>query len=199
VRVRQSSTWRAFLRQHQQQLLACDFFTVETLRLQTLYVLFFIEIGTRKIHVAGCTAKPTAAWMTQRARQLVWKLQEEGRAMRFLLHDRDAKFSASFDIVFASERIEIILTPYQAPNANAYAERWVRSVREECLDHLLIFNERHLDYVLRRYGKYHNHGRPHQGIGQEIPDSTNDHPREGPVQRRDVLGGLIHDYYRAAA
>jgi transposase InsO family protein len=120
------STWRAFLRQHHQQLLACDFFTVETLRLQTLYVLFFIEIGTRRIHVAPCTVHPTAAWVVQQARQLVWKLQEEGNVLRFLLHDRDAKFPASFDTVFVSEGMEVILTPYRAPNANAYAERWVR-------------------------------------------------------------------------
>jgi putative transposase len=136
-RVQQSSTWRAFLRQHKQQLLACDFFTVETLRLKTLYVLFFIEIGTRRIHVAGCTLKPTAAWVTQQARQLLWKLQEEGKEMRFVVHDRDTKFPTSYDVVFASEGIEAIHTPYRAPNANAYAERWVRTVREECLDHLL--------------------------------------------------------------
>jgi putative transposase len=187
------------LSQHQQQLLACDFFTVETLTLQTLYGLFFIEIGTRRIHLAGCTIHPTAAWVTQQARQLVWKLQKEGKGMRFLLHDRDAKFSTSFDTVFAAEDIEVILTPYRAPNANAYAERWIRSMREECLDHLLIFNERHLDHVLREYSQYYNHARPHQGIGQEIPESAKDHPGEGPVQRRDVLGGLIHDYYRAVA
>jgi putative transposase len=198
-RARQSNTWRAFLRQHQQQLLACDFFTVETLCLQTLYVLFFIEIGTRRVHLAGCTARPTAQWVTQQARQLVWGLQDAGQTMRFLLHDRDMKFSASFDAVMASEGIEVILTPYRAPNANAYAERWVRSVREEGLDHLLILNERHLDSVLREYGQHHNQARPHQGIGQEIPESANDHLGEGPVQRRDVLGGLIHDYYRAAA
>ncbi len=151
MRSRHGSTWRAFLRQHQQQLLACDFFTVETLQLRTLYVFFFIEIGTRQVHLAGCTARPTAQWVTQQARQLVCKLQEEGERMRFLLRDRDAKFPASFDVVFASERMEVILTPYRAPNANAYAERWVRSVREECLDHLLILNERHLDHVLREY------------------------------------------------
>lgn len=97
-------------RQHQHQLLACDFFTVETLRLQTLYVLFFIEIGTRRIHLAGCTARPTTQWVTQQARQLVWKLEEEGKGMRFLLHDRDAKFPASFDVVFASQTIEVVLT-----------------------------------------------------------------------------------------
>lgn len=119
--------------------------------------------------------------------------------MRFLLHDRDAKFPASFDVVFASQSIEVVLTPYQAPNANAYAERWVRSVREECLDHLLIINERHLEHVLREYGQYYNQARPHQGIGQRIPESANHQPGQGSVQRRDILGGLLHDYYRGAA
>jgi putative transposase len=198
-RARQSSTWRAFLCQHHQQLLACDFFTVETLRLQTVYVLFFIEIGKRRIHLAGCTKHPTAAWVTQQARQLVWKLQEEGRALRFLLHDRDIKFPAGFDMVFASEGIKPILTPYRAPNANAYAERWVRSVREECLDRVLIINERHLKHMLTEYSQYYNCARPHQGIGQEIPASANHQPEQGPVQRRDVLGGLLHDYSRKAA
>jgi putative transposase len=198
-RTRQSSTWRAFLRQHQRQLLACDFFTVETLRLQTLYVLFFIEVGTRCVHLTGCTAKPTAQWVTQQARQLLWKLQEEGRVIRFLVHDRDAKFPAAFDVAFASEGIKSILTPYQAPNANAYAERWVRSVREECLDHLLIINEHHLNHVLTEYNRYYNCARPHQGIEQQIPESANDQPGQGPVQRREVLGGLLHDYYREAA
>jgi putative transposase len=199
LRAKQNSTWRAFLRQHQQQLLACDFFTVETMRLQTLYVFFFIELGTRRVHLAGCTAHPTAAWVTQQARQLVWKLQEEGRAMRFLLHDRDAKFPASFDTVFVAESIEVILTPYRAPNANAYAERWVRSVREECLDHLLIINERHLEHVLRTYSQYYNQARPHQGLSQQIPESPYQQPEHGTVQRRDMLGGLLHDYYHEAA
>lgn len=129
----------------------------------------------------------------------MWKMQEEGRQMRFLLHDRDVKFPASFDAVFAAERIEGILTPYRAPNANAYAERWVRSVREECLDHLLIFNERHLGHVLTEYSQYYNRARPHQGIGQQIPESANYQPGQGPMRRRDVLGGLLYDYYREAA
>jgi transposase InsO family protein len=199
MRARHRSTWRAFLGQHQQQLLACDFFTVETLRLQTLYVLFFIELGTRRVHLAGCTVHPTSAWVTQQARQLVWKLQEAGKTNRFLLHDRDAKFPASFDVVFASEGIEVVLTPFRAPNANAYAERWVRSVREECLDHLLILNERHLEHVLAEYCRYYNRARPHQGIEQLIPESPNHQPGQGPVQRRDLLGGLLHDYFRDAA
>ena len=123
----------------------------------------------------------------------------KGKMMRFLLHDRDAKFPASFDTVFASERMEVILTPYRAPNANAYAERWVRSVREECLDHLLIINERHLDHVLSEYSQYYNRARPHQGLRQQIPESPHHQPGHGVVQRRDILGGLIHDYYREAA
>ncbi len=197
-RARQNSTWRAFLRRHQQQLLACDFFTVETLRLKTVYVLFFIEIGTRRVHLAGCTRHPTGAWVAQQARQLVWKLQEEGQGIRFLLHDRDTKFSANFDAVFVSERIEVILTPYRTPNANAFAERWVRSVREECLDHLLIINERHLEHVLGEYSRYYNQARPHQGLRQRIPEPAYQQPNHGVVHRRDVLGGLIHDYYRDA-
>ncbi len=172
---------------------------METLRLKTLYVLFFIEIGTRRIHVAGCTLKPTAAWVRQQARQLLWKLQEKGKQMRFVVHDRDTKFPTNYDVVFASEGIEAILTPYRAPNANAYVERWVRRVREECLDHLLIMNERHLDHVLREYGQYYNRARPHQGIDQQIPELPNHPPGPGPAQRRDILGGLLHDYFRDAA
>ena len=199
LRARRSSPWRAFLRQHPHQRLACDFFSVETIRLKTVYVRFSIEIGSRRIHLAGCTAKPTAQWGTQQARQLMWKLQEEGQVMRFLVHDRDAKFPTAFDAVFASESIEGLLTPYRAPNANAYAERWVRSVREEWLDHLLIINERHLDQVLAEYSQYDNGVRPHPGIGQQIPQSAHYQPGKGPVQRRDILGGLLHDYYRDAA
>jgi putative transposase len=156
-------------------------------------------LGLNRIHVVGCTVRPTAIWVTQQARQLVWKLQEEGRAMRFLLHDRDMKFPAAFDVVFASEGIKGMLTPYRAPNANAYAERWVRSVREECLDHLLLINERHAEHVLREYGQYYNRARPHQGLRQQIPEAVHQHPDQGAVRRRDVLGGLLHDYYREAA
>ena len=119
--------------------------------------------------------------------------------MRLLLHNRDAKFPTSFDTVFTSEGMEVILTPSRAPNANAYAERWVRSVREECLDHLLIINERHLEHVLKEYSQYYNGARPHQGLRQQIPESANGEPGHGAVQKRDVLGGIIHDYYREAA
>jgi putative transposase len=106
--------------------------------LQTLYVLFLIELGTRRVHLAGCTSAPNSAWVTQQARQLVWELSESPQPMRFLIHDHDTKFTASFDLVFEAEGMEIVLTPFHAPKANAFAERWVRSVREECLDHVLI-------------------------------------------------------------
>ena len=198
-RGRRGDSWRAFLRRHGEQLLACDFFTVETLFLQTLHVLFFSEVGTRRVHVAGCTAHPTAAWVTQQARQLCWSLQDRAQPMRFLLHDRDAKFPPSFDTVFAAEGLEVVRTPYRAPNANAYAERWVRSAREECFDHLLIVNEAHLRHVLTGYAAYFNQARPHQGLDQRIPQAPAPRPQTGPVQCRDALGGLLHDYYREAA
>jgi putative transposase len=150
------------------------------------------------VHVAGCTARP-AAWVTQQARQLAWTLQEAGTSPRFLIHDRDAKFPPGFDTVFAAEDIAIVRTPYRAPTANAYAERWVRTVREECLDHLLIVGEKHLRRVLAAYLAHYNHESPHQGLGQAPPTPLNRGTRHGPVRRRDVLGGLIHEYDREAA
>ena len=194
-----SGTWRAFLARHRDQLLACDFFTVETLLLKTLHVLFFIEIGTRRVHLAGCTAHPTAAWVTQQARNLAWTLQEADAPPRFLIHDRDAKFPPSFDAVFATEGVAIVRTPYQSPKANAHAERWVRSVRAECLDHLLIAGEGHLRRVLAAYVAHYNEARPHQGLDQRCPTPVRVASPPGPVRRRDVLGGLIHEYYREAA
>lgn len=191
-------------------MLACDFFTVETLRLQTLYVLFFIELGTRRVHFAGCTAHPTSAWVTQQTRNIAWDILEvqtrelPSEPIRFLIHDRDAKFTPSFNTVFVSEGIEIIRTPYRAPKANAFAERWVRTVREECLDHLLIISEWHLRRVLTEYVTYYNQRRPHQGIGQQMPmpmpvPSALQQERvrtRGDIHRQDVIGGIIHDYYR---
>ena len=198
-RGRRPSTWRQFLAQHRDVVLACDFFTVETLFLKTLYVLFFLEVGTRRVHLAGCTAHPTAAWVTQQARQLTWTLQEEGQPARYLIHDRDAKFPAAFDTVFAAEGVEILRTPYRAPNANAHAERWIRSARAECLDHLLIVNEAHLRRVLAAYVTHDNQARPHQGLQQRTPVPFAPRACTGPVKRRDVVGGLIHEYDRVAA
>ncbi|MDQ6645478.1 MAG: integrase core domain-containing protein [Chloroflexota bacterium] len=198
-RTKKGGSWSNLLSHYGLQILATDFFTVETVLLKTLHALFFIEIGSRRVHFAGCTAHPTAEWVTQQARQLTWRLQDEQLSMRFLIHDRDAKFPTSFDRVFAAEGIEILRTPYRTPTANAFAERWVRSVREECLDKLLIVNEAHLHRVLSEYVGYFNNARPHQGIEQRCPIPIESGHQHGVVKRRDVLGGIIHDYNRAAA
>ncbi len=195
-------SWRAFLRQQAHSMLAVDFFTVETVALRRLYVLFFIELGSRRVHLAGCTANPTGEWVTQRARQFAWTLQEQPSRFRFLIRDRDAKFTRSFDAVFASEGIRIVKTPVRAPKANGFAERFVGTVRRECLDWLLIVNRRHLEHVLRVYVDHYNAHRPHRSlelvppaaIGSERPLCFSS--RE--VERRDRLGGLIHEYSYAA-
>src|SRR5215216_5952631 len=154
---RGASTWRAFLGQYREYMVACDFFTVDTLLLQRLHVLFFIELGSRRVHLAGCTASPDAAWVTQQARQFSWLLQDgDPGPVRFLIHDRDGTFAAGFDTVFAAEGIAVIRTPRQAPNANAVAERLVRSCREECLDRVLILHRAHLTFVLKQYLEYYN-------------------------------------------
>lgn len=193
-----TSTWRTFVNHYKDTLLACDFFTVETIRLQTVYVFFFIEVGTRRVHLAGVTAHPTQAWVSQQARQIVWNLQTQQTTFTHVIRDNDGKYGAVFDAVFASEGIETVHTPLRAPRANAYAERWVRSVREECLDRLIILNTAHLKYVLHEYEGFFNTARPHQGIGQKIPDPPPQDSTSGTVKRRDLLGGVLHDYYRAA-
>jgi putative transposase len=168
-RAKRASSWGTFLNHYKDQMLACDFFTIETAWLKTIYVLFFIELGSRRVHLAGCTTNPSAAWVTQQARQISWKMQDGAVTTRFLIHDRDSKFPAAFDMVFTSEDVTIIRTPVRAPNANAFAERWIRSVREECLDKIVIFSEGHLRRVLTAYLAYYNHARPHQGIDQQCP------------------------------
>jgi putative transposase len=200
---RAGSTWRAFLRQQAAGIVACDFFTVDTISLRRLYVLFFIELGSRRVHLAGVTANPNAAWITQQARNLQLRPEEQGCRVRFLIRDRDAKFCRGFDDVFRSEGAELLVTPVQAPNANVYAERWVRTVRTECLDRLLIVSRGHLEQILRIYVRHYNRHRPHRALGLEPPN-----PSAGPtlvgearrtrVRRRDLLGGLVHEYQRAA-
>ncbi len=163
-----------------------------------LYVLFFIEIGTRQVHLAGITANPDAAWVTQQARQVIWELTDDKTNIRFLIHDRDCKFTEAFDTVFQSEGTHIIKTPYRAPNANSFSERWVRTVREECLEQLLILNKPHLKRVLKTYGDYYNRGRPHQGLRQQSPIPRLQQPPTGIIQKRKILGGIINDYYRSS-
>jgi putative transposase len=146
---RSGPSWRHFLRQHAASVLACDFFTVETISLRRFYVLFFIELESRRVHLAGCTTNPSGAWITQQARNLSFTGLLE--RTRFLIHDRDSKFAATFDEVFRSEGITVIETPIRAPQANAYAERFVRTIRTECLDWPLIIGRRHLEKVLLIY------------------------------------------------
>jgi putative transposase len=198
-----ATTWRAFLRREAAGIVACDFFTADTVWLRRLYVLFFIELDTRHVHLAGVTAHPDSAWVTQQARNLLLVLGERGRPVRFLLRDRDAKFCRGFDEVFRYEGGEVLATPVRAPTANAYAERWVGTVRAECLDWLLIVGRGHLEQVLRVYVEHYNRHRPHRALGLEAPDRPDrltavDEGQEGGVLRRDLLGGLLHEYRRAA-
>jgi putative transposase len=155
-------------------IVACDFLTVDTIWLRRLYVLFFIELDTRRVHLAGVTANPNAAWITQQARNLLLALDERGRRTRFLIRDRDAKFCRGFDDVFGSEGIDVLRTPVQAPNANAFAERWVRRVRAECLDWLLIIGRSHLEQVLRVYARHYNRHRPHRALKLQAADPPPD-------------------------
>ena len=183
---------------------AVDFFTVETIWLQRLYVLFFIELGSRRVHVAGCTPNPSAPWVTQQARQLTWTLAERPESFRFLIRDRDQKFTDSFDEVFRSNGLEIIRTPFRAPQANGVAERFVRSVRSECLDWLLILNDQPLERVLDVFEEHYNGHRPHRALALTPPRRTR--PPVAPttewgepgVQRRDRLGCVVHVYVQAA-
>jgi putative transposase len=197
---RAGPTWTEFLRSQAAGILATDFFTVETIRLKTLYVLFFIELSTRRVHVAGVTAHPDSAWVTQQARNLA--IEERLSGVRFLLRDRDAKFCGPFDAVLRREGVRVIRTPIRAPRANAFAERFVRTVRQECLDHVLIYSHRHLERVLQRYVAHYVAERPHRGLSLAVPagDRTPQGRRTTPtlVERRDVLGGLIHEYRWAA-
>jgi putative transposase len=194
-------TWREFLRVQAKGIIAVDFFTVETAWLHTLYVLFAIELRTRRVHLAAATRHPNAAWVTQQARNLSFDLSEH-TSLRFLIRDRDAKYPKSFDAVFAAEGITTILTPFQAPTANAFAERWVRTVRRECLDWILVLGRRHLERVLCEYVAHYNARRPHRGLDLRAPDRPPDSALptsvHRAVRRRDVLGGLIHEYELAA-
>jgi putative transposase len=195
---RDGPSWKEFLTQQAPGIVACDFFCVETVRLKALYVLFFIELSTRKVHLAGVTANPNSAWVTQQARNLA--IADRLARTRFLIRDRDAKYSGRFDEVFRSEGVRVIRTPIRSPRANAFAERFVRTVRGECLDHILVWNERHLRRALNEYVSHYNTERPHRGLSLQTPSPrpTLNHT-DGEMVRVDRLGGLIHEYRRIAA
>jgi putative transposase len=197
---RSGPSWRAFLRAQAEGIVACDFFTVETAFLRRYYVLFFIELQTRRVHFAGCSAHPDGCWVAQQARNL--SFSGALADVRFLIRDRDSKFVASFDEVFRSDGTNVIRTPYRAPRANAHAERFVRTVRTECLDWMLVLGPRHLNAVLSSFVEHYNHERPHRALDLLPPAPPPPSPPAASattIKRKDRLGGLIHEYHRAAA
>jgi transposase InsO family protein len=198
---REGPNWTQFLSAPAKGIVATDFFHVDTVLPRRYYVLIVIEVQSRTVHVLGATANPNGLWVTQVARNFASDLEDAGRRFRFLIRDRDTKFTANFDEVFASIGVETIRTPVRSPRANAYAERFVRTIREECLDHLLVVSRQHLESVLDKYVQHYNQARPQRGLhlGQPIPRSLPLPPiDDGTATRRDILGGIIHEYERAA-
>jgi transposase InsO family protein len=197
---RSGPTWRQFLSAQAQAILAIDFVHVDTVLLRRLYVLIVIEHDRRRVHIAGITDHPTGAWVIQQARNLLMDLGGDAERIRFLIRDRDAKFTAAFDAVFAGADIRIIRTPVRAPRANAIAERWIGTLRRECLDQLLIAGQRHLAAVLREFVEHYNMHRPHRSLQQNPPTRRTPPPSAAIVRplRRDRLGGLIHEYVQVA-
>ena len=194
-------TWSQFLTAQAEGILACDFLHVDTIGLTRIYVLFLMEVETRRVHVLGVTKYPTGEWVTQQARNLLLDLGDRVARFRFLIRDRDSKYIAAFDEIFVAEGIEILRTPPRARRANAYAERWVR---RECLDRMLIYRRRHLLAALDEYVAHYNEHRPHQARHQQPPNATDIPPRPvvdltaARVRRRKILDGLINEYSQVA-
>ncbi len=181
-------------------ILACDFLHVDTVLLHRLYVLFVMEIQTRAVHILGVTAHPAGAWTVQQARNLLMDFGEQALRFKFLIRDRDSKFTTAFDNVFSGNGTRVIKMPVQSPRANSFAERFVGTLRRECLDHVLILGERHLRNVLAEYARHYNCHRPHQGLQQKPPLRQPGHAVDitARIERRQVLGGLISEYRRSA-
>src|SRR5215218_2525732 len=181
-------------------MLAFDFLTVETVWLTRIYVLFFVSLERRRIEFVASTSNPDGRWVAQQARNLLMHLGNREQSFRFLLHDHGSKFSGAFDEVFRSDGMRIIRTPIRAPNANAYAERWVGTLRRECLDRILIINRRQLEHLLRVYTAHYNRHRPHRSLLLQPPDEPSSAPGCAPIrhiERHELLGGLINEYKAA--
>jgi putative transposase len=194
---RSGLSWSAFLRAHARAVIACDFMVVNTAALGVLYVLFFIDIHSRRAVFVNCTAHPDAHWVTQQARNLAIEIADRDVDVRLLIRDRDAKFVAAFDHVITAGGGRIARTPYRCPNANAFAERFVKSVRRECTDWQIILDEPHLLNILREYFDHYNLARPHRALNLHAPDPQS-MPQHGPIIRTQRLHGLINEYSRAA-
>ena len=198
---RAGPTWRQFLRAQAKAILACDLFHLDTIALHRLYAFFVIEHASRRVHILGVTAHPTGAWLTQLARNLLMDLDDANRGFRFLIRDRDSRFTAAFDAVFTAIDVRIIRTPVRASRANAIAERFVGTIRRELLDRLLIINQRHAAVVLHEFERHYNGHRPHRTLGQAAPSRPL--PRRATteihkIERHDRLGGLVHEYQQVA-
>ncbi|MCX4461408.1 integrase core domain-containing protein [Streptomyces sp. NBC_01728] len=202
---RKRQTWAAFLRGQAHAILACDFFTATTLNGATLYVFAVIEHANRRIRILGATAHPTADWVTQTARNVVMDLQDAGATVRYLIRDRDSKFTGAFDAVFEAEGIEIVTTGIRVPRMNSIMERWVQTCRHELLDRTLILNQAHLLHALGEFESIYNQHRPHRALHSAAPLRPLREPITEPdrldhldIRRRDRLGGLFHEYAHAA-
>jgi putative transposase len=202
---RSAPGWRQFLRAQAAGIIAVDFLHVDTVLLKRIYVLAFIEHGTRRMHIGGVTANPTGEWTVQQARNLALGLGKRFEDVKFLIRDRGSNFTPSFDAVFQAAGTRIVRTAIQAPRMNAICERLVGTLRRELLDRVLIHGELHLRTVLAEYQAHYNTARPHQGIAQRIPDGEHDGGHLAVanlgcerIHRRPVLGGLINEYSRAA-
>lgn len=201
---RGSGSWAEFVKRHAQTLWACDFFSKKVFTgygFVDVFVLFFINVGTRRVHVVGMTPHPDARWMAQQARNVAMFFDEQPEKPRMLIRDLDTKFTKQFDAILEDEDIEIKPVGPRAPNMNPFSERWLQALKHECLDHFIVCGEAHLRYLIAEYLDYFHNQRPHQSLENRPPSSDGDDapPAEGEVVREERLGGLLKHYYRRAA
>jgi putative transposase len=200
-------TWDNFIKIHAQTLWACDFFTKKVWTRWgpvDFYILFFIHVGTRKVHISGISANPDGPWMAQQAKNMTSLFVEQGHKPSYLIRDGDKKFTDQFDAIIESDGVKVKQITFQSPNLNAYAERWVQSIKQECLDHFVVFGEKHLRYIVQEYESYYNTVRPHQSmgnapLGMKCPPESPWPVDPNQVKCRTWLGGVLRHYYRDAA